>query len=468
MSVSEPCPHAAIPSRRGNSVVWALIVGLGLLLAGLAAYRIIARDLDEVNEEKRNEAVGGKATPTPPHPKGEGWPQWRGPNRDGVSTETGLLTAWPEDGPKVLWNTPVGEGYSSVVVANGYVFTMLQDGDYEAVVCWEAETGRERWRFKYPARFRNQYGNGPRSTPAIAGEHIYTVGGTGIMHCLKAFTTNPAGEVVWHKDLLEEFAGRSPEWGVAFSPLVDVGLVFVMPGGPDGRAVAALDKDTGAVVWKNLDDRPSYSSPVAAQLAGRRQVVFLTGKRLVGVAAATGRLLWEFPWDAGLSHAPTNIATPLVIHLDVGDYVFISSGYGRGCALFKIEPDGEGCRVSQVYRNNNMGTIFSSCVRQGDYLYGFDEITPKCIDLRSGAVQWAWKKAGFGKGALTLADGHLIILGDQGILALAVADPQKYREVARFEHSDQPSSWTVPVFTDGRLYVRDKSRIVCYDVRKSS
>jgi outer membrane protein assembly factor BamB len=467
MSVSEPRPHEAAPSRRGNALVWGIIVALGLSFAGLAAYRIIARDLNVVNQEKLQELIDARAKPEPPRPKGEGWPQWRGPNRDGVSTETGLLTAWPEDGPKVLWSKPVGEGYSSVVVANGYAFTMLQDGDNEAVVCWEAETGQERWRFKYPARFRNQYGNGPRSTPAIAGDYIYTVGGTGMMHCLKAFTTNPTGEAVWRKDLLAEFAGRSLEWGVAFSPLVDAGLVYVMPGGPDGQALAALDKDTGAVVWKSLDDRPSYSSPVAANLAGRRQVVFLTGERLVGVAADTGRLLWESPWDAGLSHAPTNIATPLVIHLDVGDYVFISSGYGRGCALFKIEADGDVCRVSQVYRNNNIGTIFSSCVRQGDYLYGFDEMTPKCLDVRSGAVQWQQKKTGFGKGSMTLADGHLIILGDRGTLAVAVADAHKYREVARFEHSDQPSSWTVPVFTGGRLYVRDKSRLVCYDVRKS-
>jgi outer membrane protein assembly factor BamB len=342
---------------------------------------------------------------------------------------------------------------------------MFQAGEDEVVVCWDAETGHERWRFKYPAHLKQQYGDGPRSTPAIAGEHIYTVGGTGVMHCLKAFTTNQAGEAVWRKDLVKEFDGPLLKWGTAFSPLVDRELVFVMPGGAGGNGIAALNKDTGAVVWKQLDDQPSYSSPVTAELAGQRQVVFLTGERLVGVVPETGRLLWEFPWSAGPGHTPNGIVTPLVIHLDIGDYLFISSGYANGCALLKIEPDGDRQRASQVYKNANMQTIFSSCVRHGDFLYGFDDSNLKCLELRSGRMKW--KKHGFGKGTLSLADGHLIVFGDSGTLAVVAADPEQYREVARFEHSDQPSSWTVPVFAGGRLYVRDKTKLVCYDVRKS-
>jgi len=228
--------------------------------------------------------------------------------------------------------------------------------------------------------------------------------------------------------------------------------------------VAALDSNTGAVVWKNLDDAPSYSSPVAADLASERQLVYLTSDRLVSLRPDTGVLLWEFPWPAGPVHTPSSIATPLIIHLDVGDYVFISSGYDKGCALIKIAAHASGLHPEPVYKNRSLRTVFSSCVRQGEFLYGFDDTNLVCVELRTGKTRW--KERGFGKGSVTLADGHLILLGDEGTLALAAADPEKYREVARFQHSEQPSSWTVPVFVGGRLFVRDKKRLVCYDVKK--
>jgi outer membrane protein assembly factor BamB len=465
MSVSEPRPPTVRPAAAwSNVLVWALILLLGLLFAGLTAYRVLSRNFNEQDPEKLREFSAGAPRTEEGKASGTDWPQWRGPYRDGVSTETGLFFDWPEEGPRVLWTQPAGPGYSSVVVANGCAFTMLQDGEEEAVVCWDAASGKDRWRFQYPAHLRQPYGDGPRSTPAIVGDRIYTVGGTGVVHCLR-FGQFAFGGLEWRKDLRADFGGRHLEWGVSFSPFVENGLVYLMPGGPDGYALVALNQDTGAVEWHNLDDRPSYSSPIAADLAGRRQIVWLTGERLVGVAPESGKLLWEVPWDAGIGHAPTNIATPLVIHRDVGDYVFISSGYDRGCALFKIEKDGEGFRPIQVYRNRNMGTIFSTCVRQGDFLYGFDDTNLKCLELTTGRVKW--KKFGFGKGSVALADGHLIVFSDHGTVAAALADPRQYREVARFEHSEQPSSWTVPVIAGGRMYIRDKTRVVCYDLQKS-
>jgi outer membrane protein assembly factor BamB len=462
MAVSEPRPHSVAWS---GALVWALIAILGLMFTGLTVYRVRSRDLTEIDVDKLRElsAAPLKADAEPkPHPAKGDWPQWRGPNRDGVSTETGLLTAWPQDGPKVLWSQPTGDGYSGVVVANGCAFTMVQDGEDEAVVCWDAAGGQERWRFKYPAHFRYpKYGDGPRSTPSIAGEYIFTVGGTGIMHCLKAFTTNPAGEKVWRKDLLADFGGPLLDWGICFSPLEEKGRVFIMPGGP-GSAIAALDPATGDVRWKRFDDPASYSSPVAADLAGRRQVIYLTGDRLIGVTPDDGRLLWEFPWPPGLGHAPSSIATPLVI----GKYVFISSGYDKGCALIHVEAEDDGYRASQVYKTRGMRTVFSSCVRQGDFLYGFDDTNLACLELRTGKRKW--EERGFGKGSVALADGKLIILGERGTLALALTDPEEYCEVSRFQHSEQPSSWTVPVIAGSRLYVRDRSRLVCYDLKKSS
>lgn len=236
MAVSEPRPQPAV-SPWSDRVVWGLIGVLGLLFVGLMIYRFRSHDRHELDADR----VAELQTASPNSPAlpaaGADWPQWRGPNRDGVSTETGLLAGWPEDGPRVLWSQPTGAGYSSVVVAQGRAITMAQDGEDEAVVCWDAATGDELWRFRYAAHFRHSvYRDGPRSTPTIVGEHVFTVGGTGVMHCLKLFPPTAAGAAVWRKDLLEEFRGPQLDWGVSFSPLVDNGLVFVMPGGPDGKA----------------------------------------------------------------------------------------------------------------------------------------------------------------------------------------------------------------------------------------
>jgi outer membrane protein assembly factor BamB len=440
-------------------VQWCLIVLLAAVFSGLAVYRILSRDRAEVNEEKLR-ALGTATLAPAPRPAGAEWPQWRGPNRDGTSPETDVLLDWPADGLKTLWTRPSGEGFSTVVVARGRAFTVLQDGADEAVVCWDAATGKEHWRFRYPAAFRNEYGNGPRSTPAVAGDHVYTVGATGVMHCLKAFTDNPQGEKVWRRDLLQEFGAHNLLWGVSFSPLVEGGLVYVMPGGPGGNSVAGLDRDTGATVWKALDDLPSYSSPVVADLGGRRQIIFFTAERLLGVEPATGRLLWDFPWRTAVPELPMNIATPLVI----GDrYVFISSGYDKGCALVEVAKDGDALKATQVYKNRKLRSHFASVVRVGEYLYGFDDTTLACLELKTGKQKW--RERGFDKGSLIAAAGHLIVLGEQGALALVVATPEEYREKARFEHSQLPSSWSTPSLAEGRLYVRDKTRVVCYDIK---
>jgi outer membrane protein assembly factor BamB len=467
MSVSVPRPHTRAPSRWTDRLVWGVIILCGLMFAGLAVYRIQSGDLNEVNEERVHELSAAATRPMPSSAApGTAWPQWRGPNRDGISPETGLLAAWPEAGLNVMWSQPTGDGYSSVAVADGCAVTMLQDGKDEAVVCWEAASGTELWRFRYPAHFRHKmYGDGPRSTPAIAGEHVYTVGGTGVVHCLKLRPASPAGEAVWHKDLQQEFGASVIEWGISFSPLVDNGLVYLMPGGPNGNGLIALHQDSGSIAWRNLDDAASYSSPVIAELAGRRQVIVLLAERLVGVAPESGMLLWEFAWPSGPAHTPSSIATPIVIHRTSGDYVFISSGYQKGCALLKIEAEGTGLKASQVYRNLNMRSVFSSAVCLGDYVYGFDDVNLVCLDVRNG--QRKWKEYGFGKGALIAADGRLIVLGAEGMLALVAAEPDAFRELSRFQHADE-RCWTVPAVAGGRLYVRNRKRLVCYDLKKGA
>lgn len=449
-----------LPARAGQALVWGLIVLCVAVFAGLAAYRVVSRDRMEVDEGRLRELT--RATfEKEPTPSGPGWPQWRGPQRDGSVPGDDLRTDWPADGLPILWSQPTGEGFSSVVVSRGRAFTLVQDGDAEAVICWDAATGQERWRYRYPAQYKNAYGNGPRSTPAVAGDFIYAVGGTGLMHCLKAFSDEPQGELVWKKDLLDEFGAQNLKWGVSFSPLVEGPFVYVMPGGPDGNSLAALDKSTGAVAWKKFDDAPSYSSPVAATLAGRRQIVYFTNERLLGVEPDSGELLWDFPWRAATPDIPINIATPLVL----GDeYVFLSSGYDKGCALVQIEKNGDRLRASQVYKSRKLRSHFASVVRVGDYLYGFDDTNLACLELKTGKQRW--RERGFDKGSLIAVGEHLIVLGEQGTLALVEASPEECRIKASFEHSRKPSTWSVPVFVEGRLYVRDQERLVCYDAKK--
>jgi len=387
------------------------------------------------------------------------WPQWRGPRRDGVSTETGLDFNWPEEGPRKRWEASASEGFSSFAVAAGRVYTILQEGENEAVVCWDADSGREQWRFRYPAHFANSFGSGPRSTPTVDGDRVYTVGGTGIFHCLNAAT----GEKKWEHDLLQEFGAQNLSWGVAFSPLVEGNLVLTNPGGHGGKSIVAFDKISGSVVWQAYDDTASYSSPIAVEAAGQRQLIFFTDRGVVGLTPADGKVLWNYPWKNSTN---VNAATPIAFRVrsgeTVNDYVFVSSNYGKGCCLLKLSPAGEGVAVQRVYESGRMKNHFSTCIRFGEQLYGFDDSTLVCMDLLTGQVRW--KQGGFGKGSLTAADGHLVILGEQGRLAVADATPEEYRETESFGFS-QSKCWTVPVIANGRLYLRDEEKIVCYDLR---
>jgi outer membrane protein assembly factor BamB len=393
----------------------------------------------------------------------EDWPQWRGPRRDGLSTEEDLLTTWPPEGPRVLWRAAAGEGYSSLAVAAGRVYTLFQDGDRETVVCWDADTGREQWRFPYPARYVNGFGSGPRATPTVDGDRVYTVGATGLFHCLDAAT----GKKLWEHDLLKECGAANLPWGVSFSPLVDGDLVFTNPGGPDGRSVAAFNKHNGKLVWQALDDPAGYSSPIAVTAAGVRQVVVFTGAGLVGMAPGDGKLFWRYPWETSYG---VNAATPIFFRARSGERthecLFISSGYGKGCALLEVmKGEGGAPEVKMVYENNRMRNHFSSSVRLGDHVYGLDDDRLTCMEVRTGQV--AWQQRGLGKGALIAAGRHLIVLGEAGTLALVEAAPDAYHESARFDVF-QGKCWTAPALAHGRLYLRDEKEVVCLDLRKKS
>jgi outer membrane protein assembly factor BamB len=401
---------------------------------------------------------------TPPSPTVD-WPQWRGPRRDGVAHDPGLLTGWPDRGPKELWRVKGGGGFSSFAVGGGRAFTLLGQEGGEVVVCWEAGTGQEVWRHPYEVPFSVQYG-GPRSTPTLDGDRLYTVGAAGRFHCFDAAT----GSVLWQHDLLAEFKAPRQPWGVAFSPLVEGDLVLTSPGGPGGKSVAAFHKETGQLAWTALDDPAAYSSPIALTAGGVRQVVFFTARHLVGLSPAGGKVLWQYPWETS---SDVNAATPLAFRARTKggadlDYVFISSGYGRGCALVKVVADGAGgFEARSVYTSNELCLHFSSPVRYRDHLYAIDEkryLT--CMDLRTGAVRWRHRD--FLQGSLLRVDERLLVLGGDGKLALVEADPSGFRGQI-FHRPGQPSRgrwWTVPVLAGGKLYLRDEEEVLCLDLRK--
>lgn len=453
---------------------WILGAGLALVVGfvGFAALRYWL-DRDFYDEERINELKQTKLVSAVPAKTAENeWPQWRGPGRNGISAETGLRFVWPEkDTLQKLtkWEAKTGPGYASMAVADGRVYTIFQEGDDETVVCWDAETGKELWRFRYDANLSAhpyEYGPGPRSTPTVDDDRVYTVGGTGIMHCLKTKPKTPKGEVVWKKELLDEFNANNLKWGVAFSPLIADDLVYTTPGGADGYALVAMNKHTGEVAWHSLSGRAGYSSPILATIAGKKQILFFTAAELVSVTPDKGELLWRYPWATSFE---VNAATPIV----VGKYVFISSGYGKGCGVLEIETDAEGkLEPHLVYRNRKMKNHFSSSVFYKGYLYGFSDTILTCmsfvppLDETKRQVAWTFPdRAAFGKGSLIIADGHLILLGETGLLAVAEATPAKI-EIKSSLQIPTDRAWSLPALANGLLYVRDREKLYCLDLRK--
>lgn len=378
------------------------------------------------------------------------WPQWRGPNRDGISKETGLLKTWPEGGLNVVWKSPIGTGYSSLAISQGRIYTMDSSGKDEYVVCLDQETGKEIWRTKTDAMFENDQGDGPRSTPTVDGNWVYAIGANGMLVALNV----KDGKKVWFHDLRTEFESEIPRWGTSTSPIVEKDLLLVDVGGKTGFSLMAFNKKDGTIVWKSHTDKQGYSSPIAITVGGIRQIVFFTGTALVSVSPS-GDVYWKYPWRTDYD---ANIATPLFIS---PDKVFISSSYGTGAAVVKIAAENGKATVSEVWRNKVMENHFNSSVLNQGYIYGFDNAVLKCIEANTGAEKW--KQTGFGKGSLILAENHLIVLGERGQLALVEATPSQYKEIARTQIIEG-KTWTMPSLAGGKLYLRDQKEILALDL----
>lgn len=456
----------AKPQRRANStILWASLILFALFAAQMAyqLYRTHHNQLD-VDADLSAELADAVLLDDEPAPESAGWTQWRGPHRNGVVRMNDLFTDWSEQGPPLSWEQPVALGYSSFAVKDGRFYSLFRDGDKEVVACWSVENGKEVWRHPYECHSEVRDYPGPRSTPTLDGDRIYTVGSDGKLLCLDAATGSPH----WQKDLLREFHASSPKWGVAFSPLIDGDLIFTSPGGPNGNSLAAFNKTTGDLVWHRLDEPAGYSSPIAVTIAGTRQILFFMGQCLVGVQARDGELCWRYPWETSFD---VNAATPLTIEAHRGDkilhYVFISSGYDRGCSLLKIETRaGGGFEAKKVYSGKQMCSHFASPVRSGEYVYGIDDSRLTCLNLRTGKVMWT--RPGISKGSLLRVNDSLLVLGEDGKLLLLEASPEKRAPKSEARPFRGGRCWTMPVVAEGRLFLRNERQMKCYDLKRSA
>jgi outer membrane protein assembly factor BamB len=382
------------------------------------------------------------------------WTQWRGPDRTGRSPETGLLGSWPAKGPALLWRIEgIGQGFSSFSVAGGRIFTQGQLAGRQFVLAMDEQSGKPLWETPNGAAYSNERGSGPRGTPTVDGSRVYALGSSGDLVCLNAANGKP----FWQINVLKNFGAGNINWGLSESPLIDGEQLIVNVGG-SGASVVAFNKSDGSVLWRSESDRAGYSSAVVAEVAGVRQYILLTGEAGIGLRASDGKLLWRY---TKVSNRTANIATPIVR----GDYVFLSSDYGTGCALLKLSREGEGIRAQEVYFSRDMRNHYSSSVLVGDYLYGYSSSILTALRFQTGEV--VWRDRAVGKGQVLFAEGKLYLLSEDGVVGLAQASPESYQEISRFSIGSRSyPTWTLPVIANGKLLLRDQEIAWAYNIRR--
>jgi outer membrane protein assembly factor BamB len=356
---------------------------------------------------------------------------------------------WPSNGPPLVWKVKgLGDGYSSLAISKGRIYTQGQRGNGEFVIALDVKTGNKLWEVSTGSAFSNDRGDGPRGTPTVDGDRLYVVTGSGNLFCLDVAT----GKTQWSQDMVKDYRGSIPHWGYSESPLVDGNRLIVMPGGREASLVS-LDKMTGKVQWKAGSDSAGYSSAIVADVAGVRQVIALSGESAFGVQENTGEVLWHYN---RISNRTANIATP--IYHDGS--VFLSTNYGTGCALLKLGPK----NMTEVYFNRDMMNHYSSSVLVGNTLYGYNNQFLTAMDFATGKM--LWRDRSVGKGSVAFADKHIYALGEDGVMGLVAADPAGYKEISRFSFNKGGlPTWSPPVISDAKLYLRDQDNLYCHDVK---
>jgi outer membrane protein assembly factor BamB len=409
------------------------------------------------------------------------WPQYRGPNRDDVSAETGLLKEWPAGGPPLVWTyKEAGVGYSGPAIVGDRLYTLGGRGETEVLIALDLKTVREgtiqeAWLAKVGPLFQwkgNRWSAGPSATPTVDGERIFALGGNGDLVCVEA----ASGQERWRTNLPKEMEaqvnpiGGGPKnlgWGFTWSPLVDAEQVICIPGGPKG-AVAALHKATGRLLWRSAEvtDQAAYTSPMLAEIGGVRQYVVLTNQGLFAVAASDGRLLWRHQRKYG-----TEVVNTPLIH---GSYVYTTVGAGGGSDLIKVTKEGETFKIEAVYSNKNLANHHGNVVRVGDHVFGFSQGRGwVCQDFEKGEVAWS-ERTKLAPCSAVYADGQLYCYTENdGTVALVEASPKGWRESGRFKIPVQSTLrqpmgkiWTPPVIAGGKLFLRDQELLFCFDVKR--
>jgi len=399
------------------------------------------------------------------------WRQWGGPNRNFMSDATGLADVWPASGPPVLWERPLGLGHSSIVVADGRLFTLYRPGREisrtgpwqaeEIVVAMDAKTGKTLWEHRYPSEpFDFTQGAGPHSTPLVIGDRVFATGTNKQVHALDART----GKVIWARDLVKDL-GAPPRLirpavkaGYAVSPLAYRDLILLQAGGA-GQAVVALRQSDGSVAWKSGDFLVSEASPILIDVGGQPQAVVFAAQAVYGLEPGSGRILWSHAHDTS---GDMNNSTPI---WGADNMLVISSGYNQGTRALRLTRKGEGTQVEELWFTTRLKIMFANALRLGDHLYAthgdFGPAVTTALDLRTGEV--VWQERGFGRSSFVYADGKAIILDEDGDLALARLSP-KGMSVLSQAHVFDTVSWTAPTLVGTTLYARDRAKVVALNV----
>ena len=388
------------------------------------------------------------------------WPQWRGPNRDGISQETGLLKDWPAGGPKLLWQQKEsGSGYSTPAIVGDRIYALGNKGtDDEFVVAFDVKDGKQVWSTTIGKVGPNQGPQypGARSTPTVQGDVLYAFGSDGDLACLETAT----GKVRWKKNVRTEFSGKPGNWAYCESLIVDGDVVYCSPGGTDA-AVVALNKKTGDVIWKCAlpeGDTAGNACPILMEVGGIKQYVQPMGKGVMGVDVKSGKFLWRF------DKTPGGIPTPVAFN----DSVYCAGGRSGG-GLVKLKVNSGSVETEQIYFSPKMPTAIGGAVKVDDHLYGATQQGMMCANFATGETKW--QERGIGVGSVCVAEGRLYVHGEDGDVALVEISSEGYREKGRFTPPEQPSregrtkAWAYPVVANGKLYIRDQNSLWCYDVQ---
>ena len=396
------------------------------------------------------------------------WPQFNGPHRDNISHETGLLKEWPKEGPPIAWKIAgIGEGYPSLSVSNGRIFTAGDEGDSSYVFALNEADGKPLWKSKLGASGGGQGYSGPRATPTVDGDLVYMIGQFGDLACYQSAD----GKEIWRTNVNKDLGGKMMSgWGNSESVVIEADKLLCTPGG-SGGTLAALDKKTGKAVWRSTDftDSAAYMAPVVAEIDGVRQAVLLTAKSVAGVAVADGKLLWRHDRPGSTAVIPTPVIKDR--------FVYVTSGYGAGCDLFKITSNDGHFNVEKLYSNKGMINHHGGVILLGDSIYGFTDAADKahredrgwiCQDLMTGDVKWLDKSI-LGKGSISYADERFYLRdeGKPGTIVLMEAAPDHHAEKGRFDQPQRSnkSAWPHLVIANGHLFVRDQNSLLAYDVK---